>query len=70
VARRSVSGPSTIADSDGTTVLGGGLRVLGDNARKSAHGVFTERTAALINDFFVNLLEMGAQEQPPRTPRA
>jgi catalase-peroxidase len=45
------------------TALGGGLRVLGDNAGKSAHGVFTERTAALTNDFFVNLLEMGAHRQ-------
>jgi catalase-peroxidase len=40
------------------TVLGGRLRVLGDHAGKSAHGVFTGRTAALTNDFFVNLLEM------------
>jgi catalase-peroxidase len=46
------------------TVLVGGLRVLGANARKSSHGVFTKRPETLSNDFFVNLLDMGTQWQP------
>ncbi len=44
--------------------LVGGLRVLGANAGKSAHGVFTKRPGTLTNDFFVNLLDMGTQWQP------
>ena len=46
------------------TVLVGGLRVLGANAGKSAHGVFTKRPETLTNDFFVHLLDMGTQWQP------
>jgi catalase-peroxidase len=46
------------------TVLVGGLRVLGANAGGSKHGVFTRKTGALTNDFFVNLLGMGTQWQP------
>jgi catalase-peroxidase len=46
------------------TVLVGGLRVLGANAGKSAHGVFTQRPGTLTNDFFVNLLDMGTTWQP------
>ena len=46
------------------TVLVGGLRVLGANHGKSAHGVFTKRPETLTNDFFVNLLDMGTQWQP------
>jgi len=46
------------------TVLVGGLRVLGVNAGKSTHGVFTKRPETLTNDFFVNLLDMGTQWQP------
>lgn len=46
------------------TVLIGGLRVLGANAGKSVHGVFTQRPETLTNDFFVNLLDMGTQWQP------
>jgi len=46
------------------TVLVGGLRVLGANAARSAHGVFTERPETLTNDFFVNLLDMSTQWQP------
>jgi catalase-peroxidase len=42
------------------TALVGGLRVLGANAGGSKHGVFTKRPGTLTNDFFVNLLEMGA----------
>ncbi len=40
------------------TVLLGGMRVLNANFGKSQHGVFTKRTEALTNDFFVNLLDM------------
>ena len=46
------------------TVLVGGLRMLGVNAEKSCHGVFTTRPKSLTNDFFVNLLDMGVQWQP------
>jgi catalase-peroxidase len=46
------------------TVLVGGLRVLGANAGKSAHGVFTKRPETLTNDFFVNLLDMGTEWRP------
>jgi catalase-peroxidase len=44
-------------------VLVGGLRVLGANAGKSAHGVFTKRPETLTNDFFVNLLDMDTEWQ-------
>jgi len=43
------------------TVLVGGLRVLGANAAKSPHGVFTKRQETLTNDFFVNLLDMSTE---------
>ena len=46
------------------TALVGGLCVLGADAGKSAHGVFTKRPETLTNDFFVNLLDMGRQWQP------
>ena len=46
------------------TVLVGGLRVLGANAGKSTHGVFTRRPGTLTNDFYVNLLDMSTQWQP------
>jgi catalase-peroxidase len=46
------------------TVLVGGLRVLGTNAGKSTHGVFTKRPETLTNDFFINLLDMGTEWQP------
>ena len=46
------------------TALVGGLRVLGANAGKSAHGVFTKRVGTLTNDFFVNLLDMGTEWLP------
>ncbi|MEV6263604.1 catalase/peroxidase HPI [Streptomyces sp. NPDC051784] len=42
-----------------TTVLVGGLRVLGANSGGSKHGVLTDRPGTLTNDFFVNLLDMG-----------
>jgi len=41
-----------------TTVLVGGMRVLGANHGGSQHGVFTNRPETLTNDFFVNLLDM------------
>ena len=43
------------------TVLVGGLRVLNANYGQTQHGVFTMRPAALTNDFFVNLLDMGTE---------
>ncbi|PWW01561.1 catalase-peroxidase [Hoeflea marina] len=46
------------------TVLVAGLRVLGANHGGSRHGVFTERTGALTNDFFVNLLDMATVWKP------
>ena len=46
------------------TVLVGGLRVLGANAGKSKHGVFTKRPETLTNDFFVNLMDMGTAWSP------
>ena len=41
------------------TVLIGGMRVLNTNFDHSTHGVFTNNTEALTNDFFVNLLNIG-----------
>ncbi|WP_426501679.1 catalase/peroxidase HPI [Streptomyces sp. D54] len=41
-----------------TTVLVGGLRVLGANSGGSKHGVLTDRPGTLTNDFFVNLLDL------------
>ncbi len=41
-----------------TTVLVGGMRVLGANAGGSVAGVFTSRPGILTNDFFTNLLSM------------
>jgi catalase-peroxidase len=47
-----------------TTVLIGGLRVLGANTGNSKHGVFTKKPETLTNDFFVNLLDMSTEWQP------
>jgi catalase-peroxidase len=47
------------------TVLVGGLRVLGANAANSKHGVLTSKPGTLTNDFFVNLLDMNTEWQPP-----
>ena len=49
------------------TVIVGGLRVLGANAGKSKHGLFTKQPETLTNDFFVNLLDMRTQWQPSAT---
>jgi len=43
------------------TVLIGGMRVLATNFDGAAHGVFTNRSGELTNDFFVNLLDMNTQ---------
>ncbi len=40
------------------TVLIGGMRVLDANYNASKHGVFTNNTESLTNDYFVNLLDM------------
>jgi catalase-peroxidase len=47
------------------TALLGGLRVLGANAGGSKHGVFATKPGTLTNDFFVNLLDMNTEWQPP-----
>jgi len=41
------------------TVLVGGMRMLNTNFDYSKHGVFTNNSEALTNDFFVNLLNIG-----------
>ncbi len=46
------------------TALVGGLRVLGASHGQSKHGVFTSRPGALTNDFFVNVLDTGAEWKP------
>ncbi|MFT6633978.1 MAG: catalase-peroxidase [Bacteriovoracaceae bacterium] len=43
------------------TVLLGGMRVLNTNFDKSKHGVFTDKTEVLTNDFFVNVLDMNTE---------
>ncbi|MEA3370293.1 MAG: catalase/peroxidase HPI [Campylobacterota bacterium] len=43
------------------SVLLGGMRVLNTNADQTAHGVFTQETQRLSNDFFVNLLDMNIE---------
>jgi catalase-peroxidase len=43
------------------TVLVGGMRALGTNVGGAAHGILTDRTEALTNDFFVNLLAPGTE---------
>jgi catalase-peroxidase len=47
-----------------TTVLVGGLRVLGANFDNSDLGVFTDKPGTLTNDFFVNLLDLGTTWTP------
>jgi len=46
------------------TVLIGGMRVLNTNFGQTQYGVFTKRSEALTNDFFVNLLDMGTTWMP------
>ena len=45
------------------TVLIGGMRALNANFGQSKHGVFTNRSETLTNDFFVNLLDMNTEWQ-------
>jgi catalase-peroxidase len=47
-----------------TTVLVGGLRVLGANYDSSKLGVLTDTPGSLTNDFFVNLLDLGTTWKP------
>ena len=46
------------------TVLIGGMRVLDTNFDHSKHGVFTNNTGKLTNDYFVNLLDMSTVWEP------
>jgi catalase-peroxidase len=46
------------------TALVGGMRAMGTNYGDSKHGVLTERTGALTNDFFVNLTDMDYTWKP------
>ncbi len=46
------------------TVLVGGMRALGVNYGRTQHGVFTDRTETLSNDFFVTLLDMATEWKP------
>ena len=48
-------------------MLVGGLRALGANHGGSKHGVFTDKTGVLTNDFFVNLLDMGTEWKASET---
>ena len=50
-----------------TTVLVGGLRVLGANHGGSEVGALTERLGTLSNDFFVNLLDPNLEWEPTST---
>ncbi len=43
------------------TVLVGGMRALGANVGNTRHGIFSERTGTLTNDFFTHLLDMGTE---------
>jgi catalase-peroxidase len=52
------------------TALVGGLRALNANTGQAAHGVFTDRPGTLSNDFFVNLLDMGAKWSKSTTSEA
>ncbi len=49
------------------TVLVGGMRVLGANAKNSKHGILTNRPGVLSNDFFVNLLDMSTDWRKSKT---
>ncbi len=46
------------------TVLVGGMRVLDTNYGQTKHGVFTDNSEMLSNDFFVNLLDAGTVWKP------
>ncbi|MEI8369177.1 MAG: catalase/peroxidase HPI [Planctomycetia bacterium] len=51
------------------TVLVGGMRVLDTNSPPSSLGVFTARSGALTNDFFVHLLDMATEWEPATEER-
>jgi catalase-peroxidase len=46
------------------TALVGGMRALNANFGQTKHGIFTNRTETLTNDFFVNLLDMNTKWDP------
>jgi catalase-peroxidase len=46
------------------TVLLGGMRALHTNYDGSKHGIFTDSSEKLTNEFFVTLLDMGTQWSP------
>ena len=46
------------------TALVGGMRVIGTNHGGTAHGVFTNRTGTLTNDFFTTLTDMAFKWVP------
>ena len=46
------------------TVLLGGMRVLGTNHADAPHGVFTDSSGVLTNDFFVHLTDMAYMWKP------
>jgi catalase-peroxidase len=46
------------------TVLLGGMRAIGVNSGVNAHGYLSNKTGALSNDFFVNLLDMRVEWKP------
>ena len=43
------------------TVLVGGMRTLGATYNNSTHGVYTDSTDTLSNDFFVTLMDMSVE---------
>ncbi len=49
------------------TVLVGGMRALGANVGGAQHGILTDRSGQLTNDFFVNLLDMSTQWRTSET---
>jgi catalase-peroxidase len=49
------------------TVLIGGMRALQANHGHSKHGIFTSKSGALTNDFFVNLLDIETEWRPAAT---
>ena len=51
------------------TVLVGGMRALGTNVGGAQHGVLTDRTESLTNDFFVNLLAPGTEWKTSESTR-
>ena len=46
------------------SVLVAGMRVMNTNFGGTSHGVFTDKSESLTNDFFVNLLDMSTEWKP------